>query len=48
MKNELKNKEGGFLQLIIIIIVVLLIMSYFNISISGIFNWLGALFNSVR
>lgn len=44
----IKNQQGGFLQIIILIIIVLLLMNYFHISISGIFNWLGALLNGVR
>lgn len=36
MINHIKNKEGGFLKLIIFIIVVLLLMRYFNITITGI------------
>lgn len=40
MKKNLKNKKGGFLQLIIIIIVVLLLIKYFNITLSGIIDWI--------
>lgn len=36
MINKIKNKEGGFLKLIILIVVVLLLMRYFHITISGI------------
>ena len=36
MKNQIKNREGGFLQLIIFIVVVLLIMKYFNLTFSGV------------
>ncbi len=32
----IKNKKGGFLQLIVIIIVVLLLMRHFGITISGV------------
>lgn len=36
MINDVKNKEGGFLKLIIIIVIALLLMKYFGITISGI------------
>ncbi|OGI68566.1 hypothetical protein A2738_01655 [Candidatus Nomurabacteria bacterium RIFCSPHIGHO2_01_FULL_42_15] len=34
-----KNKNGGFLQLIIIIIVVLFLMRYFGVTFSGILSF---------
>lgn len=43
----MRNKKGGFIQLIILIIIVLLLMNYFGFSISGFFNWFAALFRSV-
>jgi len=59
MKDIFKNKEGGFLQLIILIIITLLVMQYFgltitgilqyfNLSLEGILNWFKDLFNSVK
>ena len=36
MINHKKNKEGGFIKLIIFVIVMLLLMKYFNITITGI------------
>ena len=36
MINQIKNRKGGFLQLIIIIIIALLVMKYFGLTISGI------------
>jgi hypothetical protein len=45
--GSIKNKQGGFLKLIIFIIVVLFLMKYFNISLSDIVNWVKALFSSV-
>ncbi|OGI95004.1 hypothetical protein A2917_01320 [Candidatus Nomurabacteria bacterium RIFCSPLOWO2_01_FULL_42_17] len=59
MKNNLKNQNRGFLQLIIIIVIALLLMRYFGITISGILdyfhltwagilNWFKDLFNSVK
>ena len=35
----MKNKEGGFLKLIIVIIVALLLMKYFNITFTEILNY---------
>ena len=39
MKNIIKNKEGGFLKLIIVIIVAHLLMRYFHITITGILTY---------
>ena len=47
MKNDFKNRQGGFLQIIIAIIVIILVMSYFHITISGIINWFIHLVQSV-
>ncbi len=47
MINNLKNEQGGFLKLIILIIVALFLMKYFKISLSDVFNWIKALFDSV-
>jgi hypothetical protein len=47
MMNNLKNKQGGFLKLIIFIIIALLIMKYFNISVSDIINWFKTLFSTI-
>jgi flagellar basal body-associated protein FliL len=47
MKSETKNKEGGFIQIIIIIIVILLVMKYFGLTISGIIHWFVSFFNNV-
>lgn len=46
MKNEIKNKKSGFIELIVIVIVILLIMSYYGITLSGIVNWVESLFRS--
>ena len=43
----MRNKQSGFLKLIIFIIVVLFLIKYFNVSVSDVLNWLKALFNSV-
>jgi uncharacterized protein involved in cysteine biosynthesis len=45
--NKNNNQQGGFLKIILIIIVVVFLMSYFHITISGIFNWIAGIFHSV-
>ena len=47
MISNIKNKEGGFLKLIIFIVLALFLMKYFKISISDVFNWIKGLLNSV-
>lgn len=47
MKNEIENKKGGFLQVIIVIIIALLIMRYFGITISVVVNWFLSFFRSI-
>lgn len=47
MKNITKNKEGGFIQLIIIIIIALLLMRYFNLTITGILNYFQISWNDI-
>ncbi len=42
----MKNEQGGFLKLIIFIVIALFLMSYFEISLSDVFNWVKALFVS--
>lgn len=39
MKHRIKNKEGGFIKLIIVIIVALLLMRHFGFTITGILNY---------
>ena len=43
----MKNKNKGFLQIILVIIIALLIMKYFGITVSGIYNWFMSFFGSV-
>jgi len=45
--NNIKNKQGGFLKLIIFIIVVIFLMNYFHITISGIVNWFVTMFQNI-
>ncbi len=45
--NGMKNKQGGFLQIIIFIIVVVLILSYFHVSLSGVVNYIITAFHNV-
>ena len=41
MKNILKkNKEGGFLEIIVIIVIALLLMKYFGITVSTVIGWI--------
>jgi hypothetical protein len=49
MKNQLniKNKSGGFLQIIILILVALFIMKYSGVTISGLVYWFKTTFASV-
>ena len=42
-----ENKKGGFVKLILLIIIALIIMKYFDISISGVIDWIKELINSV-
>ncbi len=35
-----KNKQGGFIDIIIVIVIVLILMRYFNITITGMIDWL--------
>ena len=39
----MKNKEGGFLQIIIIIIIALAIMRYYNVTVFTVFDWVKGL-----
>lgn len=47
MKDNLKNTQGGFIQIIIFILVVLLVMKYFNLTISDVFNYFKTFFAGV-
>lgn len=39
MINGIKNKEGGFLELIVLIVIALFLMNYFHITLSDILGW---------
>ncbi len=43
----MKNKERGFLKLIIIVIVALLLMKYFNITFTEILNYFHLTWNEI-
>lgn len=43
----MKNKQGGFLQLIIFIIAVVFLLNYFNLHISTIWNWFVTMFHNI-
>ena len=45
--NNIKNKQGGFIQIIIFIIIVILVLSYFHINLSGVVNYIIAAFHNV-
>lgn len=47
MTSELKNREGGFLKLIILIIIALFVMKYSGITISEVVDWFKTTFGSV-
>lgn len=44
MNMHIQNKQGGFLKLIALIIIVIFIITYFNISLGDVFNWIANLF----
>lgn len=48
MDIKIKNKESGFLQLILIIIIVIFLLSYFHVSVSQAIDWLKNLFNNIK
>ena len=39
MKNLTKNKQKGFIELIIIIIVAVVLMNYFHVTLTTAWNW---------
>jgi hypothetical protein len=40
MKNILKrNKEGGFIELIVLVVIALLLMKYFGVTVSMVLDW---------
>lgn len=47
MKKLLKNKQRGFIELIIVIVIALLLMNYYGLTFRGIFEWFKGLFLSV-
>ena len=42
-----KNKQGGFLQLIILLIIIILILSYFHVHLSDVVNYIVQAFHNV-
>lgn len=46
-KKQIKNKQGGFLQLIIFLIIVVLVLGYFNINIHTVVNYIITAFHNV-
>ena len=47
MNRNIKNKQGGFLQLILILVIFFFLVSYFDISVSDFFNWLKTLIQTI-
>jgi len=47
MKNTIKNKNGGFLQLIFIIVIGLLLMRYYGISVDEALAWVKSFGQSI-
>ncbi|MBP6866589.1 MAG: hypothetical protein KBC12_03560 [Candidatus Pacebacteria bacterium] len=47
MSKNLKNKQGGFLEVIISIVIFLLIMRYYGLTFTGVWAWIENLFWSV-
>ncbi|MFN4181157.1 MAG: hypothetical protein ACK4FA_00465 [Candidatus Paceibacteria bacterium] len=47
MKKNLKNQQGGFLELIVVIIIVMVVMRYYGLTFTGIWAWIENLFWSV-
>jgi hypothetical protein len=45
--KSLKNKQGGFLDIIIAVVIILLVMRYFGLTFTAIFDWLRELLYSV-
>jgi len=43
----MKNKQGGFIDIIISILILLLIMKLFGVTISDVINWFRTTFASV-
>jgi hypothetical protein len=43
----MKNKQGGFLQIILFIIALVFIMWYFDLNVSGVINWFTTMFRNV-
>lgn len=39
MKSIRKNKNAGFVEIIVIVIIALLLMKYFGITVSTVLNW---------
>lgn len=43
----MKNKQEGFIELIIVVIIALILMRYYGITFTGVWYWLKDLFLSV-
>ncbi len=43
MQNNFKNKNSGFIQLIILIVIVLLTMRHYHVTVDSVVNWFKSL-----
>jgi hypothetical protein len=46
-KVTVKNKEGGFLEIIVVILIALFIMKYMGVTISDVVIWFKTTFSGV-
>jgi len=42
-----KNRQSGFLEIIVIVVIALLIMKYMGVTVSGVINWFTTFFRDV-
>lgn len=47
MKDNFKNKNGGFIEFIVFVIIVVLIIKYFNPTVGDVLYWIWAQLKSV-
>ena len=47
MLNKIKNRQSGFLEIIVVVVIALLIMKYMGVTVSGVINWFTTFFRDV-
>ncbi|MEO5635370.1 MAG: hypothetical protein ABIS26_02440 [Candidatus Paceibacterota bacterium] len=47
INNNMQNRQGGFIEIIVMLIIIFLIMRYFGLTFTGIIAWIENLFHSV-